>query len=220
MVCSLEQEQLGTGGEPMVRSSLLLLTLSLSATAADGPTLSFKGIELGKSTAADVQQRFPGARTYASTTMADPRSYADAKCGSLANSIRDSSVSKCRTDAIVDQLFRIGQTSSGDFLFVEQDGTIAEVRATFTTSSFPAVVAALEEKYGKASSREASEVKSKAGASFDSTIVVWKHPDGEIVVRERSGRIDHMSLIISTGKAIERRKDEFQKSVKDAAKAL
>src|ERR1700752_1656650 len=134
----------------MIAANRWMIALALSASLANGqtPPLSFKGIEFGKSTASDVKEKFPGATSYDSGSVhADARYYADKKCGTIADSVRNPSVSQCRSEALSDQLFRIGQTSSGDLFFELRDGLVEDVRASFPPSSFPAVAAALAEKY-------------------------------------------------------------------------
>lgn len=182
------------------RVSVVALTaLCLGAaipSAAQVPALSFKGIEFGKSTVEDVQSKFPGAKKYANAVNARPTGNEEF------------------------QLFRIGQTSAGTFWFTELDGKIEDLRATFTSESFPAVVAALREKYGIPTSTQTDQIKSKAGAAFSSDVVRWQLADGEIVVQQRSGRIDTMSLAIATTKILAKQADDAKKSVKDAAKDL
>src|SRR5436189_249211 len=127
----------------MIRSSsilwLFLAALIPQESLGQAPALSFKGIELGKATRDEVLARYPGAAVYANRIMADTRNYAVPKCGSLR-----AGLGECRPDAASDQLFRIGNTSSGEFVFFEADGSIQEVEATFSSPSYPAVVAALE----------------------------------------------------------------------------
>lgn len=206
-----------------VSNAIAVATAIFAAAAyADMPPLSFKGIEIGKSTLEDVKTKFPGATTYGSLVHADPSAYADSKCGTLVQSVRDPSISKCRGDAITDQLFRIGQTSSGDFFFEAPGGgtTIEEVRATFTTSSFSAVTGALREKYGTPTSTASEEFKTRAGATFPTAVLTWELPDGIIQARERSGKVDTMRLVMSSKRILSDRAEEARKSVKDAAKAL
>ena len=138
-----------------MRIAAFAVALAFSGGAASQvPPLSFKGIELGKATKDDVIAKFPGARGYGSVIHADANKYADEKCGTIAMAVRNSTVSNCRLETASAQLFRIGQTSSGDFHFTEHEGKIEELRATFSTGSYPAVVAAFREKYGMPTATE------------------------------------------------------------------
>lgn len=203
-----------------VLAMLLLQAFCASVLAADPPALSFKGIEFGKAVEQDVAEKFKGAKRYASTIIATSTYYADSTCGSLVDSVRNPAIGSCRSEAFGGPLFRIGQTSAGEFMFTDRDGKIEELRATFTSNSFGTVIAALEEKYGKPTSSQAEQIQNKAGASFSNTVTTWKLPDGEIVATERSGKIETMSLRMSTNKVIAQRVEDAKKSVKEAAKNL
>jgi hypothetical protein len=203
-----------------ITALLFVQTMGTNVYAADVPPLSFKGIEFGKSTEQDVAEKFKGAKRYASMIIATASHHADATCGSIVDSVRNPAISSCRSEAVGGPLFRIGQTSAGEFMFTDKEGKIEELRATFTTTSYGAVVGALEEKYGKPTSSQNEQIQNKAGASFSSMVTTWKLPDGEIIAAERSGKVDTMSLRMATNKAIAQRAEEAKKSVKEAAQNL
>ncbi len=204
-------------------SAIIVALASLSVPQiclADASEISFKGIVLGKATEKDVLEKFNGAKRYGAFIFAKPSYNADAICGTLTDSLKNPSILTCRSEAMASQLFRIGQTSAGEFIFTDKDGTIEEVSASFSTSSFEAVLAALIEKYGKPTSQESERVQNKIGTTFNSMSATWKLSDGTLVVRERSGKVDTMSLQIFTNKIVNSRKEESLKSIKDAAKNL
>jgi hypothetical protein len=196
--------------------AICLLGLMPPWAIGQTPSLSFKGIDLGKATRADVLNRYPGASVYAGRIRADTRNYAIPKCGS----IRFSGTGECRSDAVESQLFRIGDTSSGEFTFLEVEEVVEEVEAIFSTQSYMAVVAALEEKYGKPTSAEVTEAKNLAGATLMNRSARWKLSDGEISALERSGLMNTMQLKMTTNRLIAKRLDEHGRSVNDAAKKL
>jgi hypothetical protein len=123
-------------------------------------------------------------------------------------------------DEIKGDLYRLGATSTGDFEFMTIDGVVEGVRASFTTTSFPAVVAAVKAKYGEPTETKNEEVRTRAGGKFPNTVMIWKEPEGELRVRERAGRIDTMELSISTSKLQAKLVDEYKRQIEKGAKDL
>jgi len=185
----------------LASAALALLVASVTPTFAEDAKpqgLSFKGIELGQATPADVTQKFPGADVLGSIVMASPHGY----------------------DGAAGDLYRLGQTSAGTFWFYSVDGKIERVSATFTHESYPAVVAAVKVKYGEPTETKSGAVKTRRGAEFTSETLTWRREGGAIVVRERAGRVDEMQLVMETDKIRAKDAEEAKRSIQDAAKSL
>jgi hypothetical protein len=177
----------------------LILACGLALSAWAEEPLTFKGVDLGRATAADVKNVFPSASVVYEKLITARATGAD----------------------VSGELFRLGRTSAGDFSFYLIDGVVERVRATFTHESYPAVVAAVKTKHGEPTETKAGAITTRAGASLPSTTITWKRADGGlIVITEHAGRVDTMELDLLTSKMAAQDSRERDKSVRDAAKGL
>jgi hypothetical protein len=205
-------------------------------TFATEPSLSFKGIHVGKSNVEDVLAIFKGAKVTPTSIEASEELHVDAVCGKRPEYDKAIRMTKESIDAwgsklkqrnecsyqfaVNDQLYRIGKSSRGDYVFRIENGTVISVVADFTSGSLGVIAPALTEKFGKPSSAEPSTVKTRAGTSFENYTFKWLLPEGQIIATMRSGEIDRMALRFDSLRFLSLNRENDAKAAKEAAKNL
>jgi len=83
------------------------------------------------------------------------------------------------------------------FIYFDDEGRLGAVSVSLPSASFGFVAAALESKYG-APERATEEFKTKAGATFENSILTWRKDGNFILAKRLSGSTDLSSVRISS----------------------
>ena len=193
-----------------------------SCVSAQTPApLELKNIQIGVSTTDDVKKRFPGARVLRNAIIVTMNDYVGAKCGSnpYLPGPNYETFFKCQTE-VQNDLF-VGAGTMGTFWqFYIIDGNIESISVTFHSNGFVGASGSLEVKYGKASQTNTEIVKTKGGATFESKVMTWEHPDGSIRIDQISGNIDESRLVMSSSKYRLSREEAQKRSIIEGARKL
>ena len=100
------------------------------------------------------------------------------------------------------------------------EGKVGAVFLALSRGEFPALRAALTEKYGAPTDQSIEVLQNKLGAKFESEVLTWKRPDGWIRLRERTHRVDISGVDIISQPYADTLRKQDKSGAKGDAKSL
>lgn len=98
---------------------------------------------------------------------------------------------------------------------------LADIAVDLASDHFTRVALALQEKWGKPHSETTGTIQNRAGANFDQVEMVWRSGDYILTATKRRGRVDRMSILLTTATAVREGAQELlQERPKQDAKDL
>lgn len=84
------------------------------------------------------------------------------------------------------------------WLITMRGGEVATIYVQVLNRHFERVIAALKERFGPPTKQEDGQVQNRMGATFDQKELTWRSEGGVLSVKKRGGKIDTMSLMLTS----------------------
>jgi hypothetical protein len=106
------------------------------------------------------------------------------------------------------------------WMTIHDGQNVSGLYVTMDSGSFDHIVAALETKWGKPSSKDESMVSNRMGAKFDQVEVSWVKDGVKLRATKRGSKVDEMRITLVSEAALKKFNEDKAKSAADAAKDL
>ena len=146
------------------------------------------------------------------SAFVSPESYVNKQCGYTYTN------TDCRIKAY--EALKVAGATPGTYLFYAVEGKVEGITVTFHENGFPTVRDALIIKYGEPTEKKTETMHNRAGASFDSQVLTWSRPDGEIRISELGATVDESLLTMQSPKYKAHAAEEMKKKAQEGAKKL
>lgn len=192
-----------------MRPHLFLAILSIAATPAVASDAAYdlRGAKLGMSIDEFRQLSIPSSfevrpRTFCTGDKLPPKQ----SFPIIGGSMRDAGWIKCglftyerHMNRWAEKLISVSTTAAAPDFYFFQGATSSTHRLFWITTGVPSraisdIIAGLTERFGAPIDIDVVKVQNRMGAVFSSTEARWSNATGEIIVKERDGRIDQGSI--------------------------
>ena len=173
-----------------------ILLFAASVAGAQTPPLEVKGVPLGASME-ELKAKLPAFDCAKTSCTLFMTLYVNKQCPTRMATAQSPQVWADCVSNVRDPL-KFGPANVSYYEASFMDGALGRVFIRIGQIAADQVVIALTEKYGKPTSDSVTSIQNRAGATFDSRVVVWLREDGQIRVEQRYGNVDEGAVIISS----------------------